>query len=147
MLRFILSLSFSLLTPTLSLPLIAIVIGFTFDNPFQARTKQACRPPSALTLFPLAFYKGILCTPETDEDKLKPFASNARQMLLLPSSAAEATFLTHTQSPHSHTQSHSPLDTHTHTHSALWPTHLSCCENVYEYVYVILSESTFAGTA
>lgn len=26
--------------------------------------------------------------------------------------------------------------------SVLWPTHLSCCEIVYEYVYVILSEST-----
>lgn len=34
------------LTPTLFLflPLIAIVIGFTFDNPFQARTKQAGCP-------------------------------------------------------------------------------------------------------
>lgn len=104
-----------LLTPSLSLPLITIVIGFTFDNPFQARNKQAGCPSAALILRHSTFIKVFYVRRKQTRTNWSLLPQMLDKCCCFP---AQLFSHTHTQTPHRHT-----LSPHTHTHSQRFVAH------------------------
>lgn len=120
--------------------------------PFESSTNLAafsseipCRLPytqSLLSLLPASLHTSLSIHSSSTYSPLHSFFTaptpSSFQSYLYTLLSLNSTLSTHSSLCLSLSLStHTPL-----SRSVLWPTHLSCCEIVYEYVYVILSEST-----